>query len=95
MAASTKLKMKVSYLKGLSGCFNNPAGNYMIKINNRNTKIRCGICSKLTLKTPERRQWRRSGVFNNNFEHISHLVIVFISLTLCRQMPAGKGEIDR
>ena len=23
----------------------------------------CEICSKLTIKTPERRQWRRSGVF--------------------------------
>ena len=27
----------------------------------------------LTIKTPERRQWRRSGVFIVNFEHISHL----------------------
>ena len=40
-----------------------PAGNYMFKVNNRNTKTRCEICSKLTIKTPERRQWRRSGVF--------------------------------
>ena len=27
-------------------------------------------CSKLTLKTPERRNWRRSGVFIVNFEHV-------------------------
>ena len=27
------------------------------------------ICSKLTIKTPERRQWRRSGVFIVDFEH--------------------------
>ena len=39
-----------------------PAGNYMFKVNNRNTKTRCEICSKFTIKTPERRQWRRSGV---------------------------------
>ena len=26
-------------------------------------------CSKLTIKTPERRYWRRSGVFNVNFKH--------------------------
>ena len=40
--------------------------------NNRNTRIRCEICSKLTIKTPERlRQWRRSDVFIVNFEHIS------------------------
>ena len=32
-----------------------PAGNYMFKVNNRNTRTRCEICSRLTLKTPERR----------------------------------------
>ena len=42
----------------------NPAGNYMFKVNNRSTRTRCEICSKLTIKTPERRQWHRSGVFN-------------------------------
>ena len=31
--------------------------------NNRNTRIRCEIYSELPVKTPERRQWRRSGVF--------------------------------
>ena len=45
-----------------------PAGNYMFKLNNRNTRTRCEICSKLTIKTPESRQWRRSGVFIVNFE---------------------------
>ena len=38
--------------------------------------------SKLTIKTPERRQWRRSGVFIVNFEHVSHLALAFLSLTL-------------
>ena len=28
--------------------------------------------------TPERRYWRRSGVFIVNFEHISHLFLVFL-----------------
>ena len=28
------------------------------------------------------------GVFTVNFEHISHLVLVFLLLTLSRQMPA-------
>ena len=27
-----------------------PVGNYVIKVNNRNTRTRCGICSKLTIK---------------------------------------------
>ena len=58
------------------------AGLYMLKDNDRNTRTRCDICQKLTIKTLERRQWRRSGVFIVNFEHISHLVQVFLLLTL-------------
>ena len=34
-----------------------PAGNYMLKVNNRNTRTRSEICSKLTIKIPERRQF--------------------------------------
>ena len=63
---------------------NNPAGNYMFKVNNRNARARSEICSKLTIKTPKRHQWRCSGVFNVNFEHISHLALVFLLLTLSR-----------
>ena len=55
-----------------------PTGNYMLKVNNRNTRARIEICSKLTIKIPEQRQWRRSGVFIVNFEHTSHLVLVFL-----------------
>ena len=59
-------------------------GIYLFKANNRNTKTKCEICSKLTINTPERRQWRRSGVFIVNFEHISDLALVFLLLTLSR-----------
>ena len=31
----------------------NTAGIYMLKVNNRNTRTRCEICSKLTTKIPE------------------------------------------
>ena len=41
----------------------------MYKVNTRNSRKRCGICSKLTIKTPERCNWRRSGVFIVSFEH--------------------------
>ena len=41
------------------------------KSNSRNTRKRCEICSKLTMKTPERHHWRRSCVFIGNFENIS------------------------
>ena len=56
----------------------------MIKVNNRNTITKCEICSKLTIKTPKRRHWRRSGAFIVNFEHTSHLVLLFLLLTLSR-----------
>ena len=56
----------------------------MFKVNNRNTRISWEICSKLTMKTPERLHWRRSSVFIINFEHISHLALVFLLLTLSR-----------
>ena len=44
----------------------------MLKINSKGTKLR---------------HWRRSGVFNVNFEYISCLVLVFLLLTLSRYMP--------
>ena len=48
----------------------------MLKVNNRNTRTKTLF-------------WRRSGVIIVNFEHISHLVIVFLLLTLSRLIPAG------
>ena len=36
----------------------------------------------LRIKTPERRNLRRSGVFIVDFEHISHLFLMFQLLTL-------------
>ena len=35
----------------------NPAYIYLLKVNNRNTKRKCEICSKLAVKTPEWRQY--------------------------------------
>ena len=40
---------KISFSKSL------PANIYLFKVNNRNTRKRCKICSKLTIKTAERR----------------------------------------
>ena len=55
-----------------------PVDIYLLKVNNRNTRARCEICSKLIIK------WRRSAVFIINFKDISHLVLVFLLLTLRR-----------
>ena len=58
------------------------AGIYLPKVNNKNPRTMCEMCSKLTIKVPERRHWRRSGIFIVSFEHVSHLVLVFLLLTL-------------
>ena len=43
----------------------------------------------LTIKTPEQRYWRCSGVFIVKFEHISHLFLVFLLLIVKKKMLAG------
>ena len=49
-----------------------PAGIYLFKVvDNRNTRTKYEICSKLTIKTSV-----------HHFEHISHLVLVFLLLIL-------------
>ena len=74
------MHFRVYYKNLISGAI--PVGLYLLKVNNRNTRTWCEICSKLTIKTTERRHWRRSGVFIVNFEYVSHLVLLFLLLTL-------------
>ena len=52
-----------------------PAMIYLFKVNNRNTRKRCQICSKLTIKIPERRH-------KVIIEVAAEVVLVFLSLTL-------------
>ena len=54
----------------------------LLKVNHEKTRTIREICSKLTIKTPERCQYRRSDVFIGNFEQISQIVLVFPLLTL-------------
>ena len=49
---------------------------------------------KLTIKTPERRHLRSSGVFIVNFDNISHIFLVFLWLTLNMYMFVG-GAIQK
>ena len=59
-----------------------PQLTFLFRVNNRNTRKWCDeMCSKLTIKTPKRRQWRCFGVFISNFEHILHLFQMFLLLT--------------
>ena len=48
-----------------------PSGIYLLKVNIKNTRTRCEIRSKVTLKTPERPQWRRPGVFIVNLNQVN------------------------
>ena len=61
----------------------------MFKVNIRNTRERYERCSKVTINTPKQGQWCRSGVFIFNFDHISHLVLVFLLLDLSGLMSVG------
>ena len=47
-----------------------PSNIYLFRVNGRNTWKMFEMYSKLTIKTPERHHWRRSGVFIVRFEHI-------------------------
>ena len=57
--------------------YDNGLRHERVKVNYENTRTTYEICSELTIKTPERRHWRRFGVFIVNFEHISYIVLVF------------------
>ena len=62
-----------------------PPGIYLLKVNNRNARTRCEICSKLTMKILKQRHWCRSGAF---IEHISHFFLIFycyLSICNCRR----------
>ena len=63
----------------------------MFKVNNRNTGTKCEICSKLTIKIPEQRHWRRSGVFVVNFERIS--LCSSVSIVNFEQVNAGWNDV--
>ena len=61
-------------------------GINIFKVNKENTGTRCEICSKLTIKTPEKCQFAIS-IFK--CEHILQLVLVLLKLTLNKQILVG------
>ena len=58
-----------------------PTGIYLFKANNWNTRTVSEIYSNLTIKTPGRCQWSRSGIFVN-FEQIFNIDPEFLMFTL-------------
>ena len=53
-----------------------PTRNYLFKVSNWNTRIRCENCSRLRMKTLERCQWRRSSVYIVNCDISKFLLII-------------------
>ena len=73
----------------LTGFFMTRTFPYLFKVNNRNTEGMCEIYSKVTIKTPEKRNLLRPVAYILNFEVILHIVLVFPLLTLSKQIPHG------
>ena len=63
---------------------------YLLKVSSINTRKNGKICSKLPLKTLK----QRSTISNVDVEHISHLLLLFLMLTLSKQMFAGTHPIN-
>ena len=55
----------------------------------QNTRTMSEIWSKLTIKKPERRQKRRSGLSDVNFKQISLMLLVFPLMNLNKLIPDG------
>ena len=72
----------LAFIKGINSVIHYSVNIYLFKVNNRNIGKRCQICSKLTIKTIEWRQWRLSGSFIVNFGHISHVFLELLLLAL-------------
>ena len=53
MGGIYKLEELFPYPKGVETSY--PVGIYLLKVNHKNTRAKCEICSKLIIKTPERR----------------------------------------
>ena len=63
---------------------------YLLKVSSVSTRKNGKICSKLPLKTLK----QRSTISNVDVEHISHLLLLFLMLTLSKQMFAGTHPIN-
>ena len=68
---------------------NRPARTYLFKVYNGNNRTICEIWSKLMIKIPKRRHWRRSGAFIVDFKHFAICFLVFLLLTLNKKYQLG------
>ena len=65
-------------LKAFKKSIRIPDNVYLFKVNHQIMRSMCEICSKLTIKPPERRQFNGSVVFIVNSDYISRIVLCLI-----------------
>ena len=70
-----------------------PAGIYPFKVNNRNTRTRCEICSKLLINISERRLWNMFKVNNKDTRTTPGIILVSLLLTLNIFSPCSSVSI--
>ena len=82
MLVKISLELQVQeFTLGINGAIDLPVGIYLFKVKKGNIRTLCEICSKLTIKKPQRRHRRRFGAFIVNFQKISHIALRFSLLT--------------
>ena len=67
-----------------------PSSSYLFKVNNRNTRTRCAICSKLTINTPEQHQLSSVWCLYCKFCTHSTTCPILVLLALNMQLFAGQ-----
>ena len=67
--------------------------NYLFKVNDKSTRTRFELCSKLTTQTLGRRHCSRSDVFIFNFEHVSCFALMFPLLILNKYLRIFRDTI--
>ena len=75
---------KDQYLNNWSMKGSNPENKYMLKAHNNNIRKRCETWERL-----ERHHWCNFSIFVVNFEHVLHLILVYLLLNLNKQMLPG------
>ena len=90
-----------SFLLSFLYWLSNPEGNYMFKVNNRNTKTRLEICSKSTIKTPkcfstgkQLRMWSVSFVLFSGGVNITQNGYWVIKCMYCYDLPKYQNQFD-
>ena len=78
----------ICYTEMVKVFLRNPAGMYFFKINNTSTRTMRKICSKLTIKTLERRQrlHERSQIIDHRIKSFTVQIFYVDSLSLALQL---------